>query len=71
MSKARAKNQAQPVPVQTGPAVRLYRVRHQACPEAVIEAYSPEDAARIYRQENRLHWQREVYTEVVEHGGSR
>lgn len=69
--KAKDRNSAKPVPVQTGPALRLYRVRHQSCPDAIIEAYSPDEAASIYRQECQLHWQREVYTEVVEHGGSR
>jgi hypothetical protein len=70
MAKA-PKISAQPVPTQSGPAVRLYKVSHPMCPAAIVEAYSPDEAAGIYRQENRLNWQREVYTEVVEHGGSR
>lgn len=69
--KAKARNQAQPVPVQTGPALRLYRVKHPACPLKTIEAYSEEEAARIYRDECRLFVNRDLFVEVVEHGGSR
>lgn len=69
--KARARNQAQPVPVQTGPALRLFRVKHSVCPVKMIEAYNEEEAARIYRLECQLFINREVIVEVVEHGGSR
>lgn len=67
--KARAKNQAQPD--QSGPALRLYRVKHPSCPVKLIEAYSESEAARIYREECRLFANRDLFVEVVEHGSSR
>lgn len=70
MSKAKARNSDQPVPVQTGPAVRLFRVKHPSCPAKLIEAYSEDEAARIYREECRLFYQRDLFVEVVTHGGS-
>ena len=66
----KVRNSAQPVPVQSAPAVRLYKVKHDSCPVMLVEAYSSEEAAGIYRDEYKLFWTRDLWTEVVEHGGN-
>lgn len=58
----------EPAVAQAAPALRLYEVKHHACPRRLVEAWSPEEAKARYREWYGLHASRLVEAvEAVNH----
>jgi len=57
----------EPAEAQAAPALRLYQIKHRACPQRLVEAYNPEEAKARYREWYGLHASRLVEAAEVAH----
>ena len=63
-----ARSAATTQPVETPPAVSVYKVWYHFCPVLLVEARDKVDAANQYRAQFRLHYLREPKVELANGG---
>jgi len=57
----------EPVEAQAAPALRLYEVKHPACPLRLVQAYNAEEAQARYREWYGLHASRALTVSEAPH----